>query len=41
MDGVVAFLNAKSIKTGNLFVFAKGSFDSENDEEVHIRLLNY
>lgn len=35
MDGVVAFLNANTIKTGNLFVFAKGGFDSENDEEVY------
>ncbi len=34
MDGVVAFLNAKTIKTGNLFVHANCSFDNENDEEV-------
>lgn len=36
MEGVVAFLDAKTIKTGNLFVFAQGGFDSENDEEVRI-----
>lgn len=34
MEGVVAFLDAKTIKTGNLFVFAHGAFDSETDEEV-------
>jgi len=39
MDGVVAFLDAKSIKTGNLFVFAQGAFDSQNNEEVSSKSL--